>query len=223
MLEQQTLIYTKTHFLQSAAKFTQCPQWDGIEIAFAGRSNAGKSSALNSLTEQRKLARTSKTPGRTQLINFFQVGDSPYRLVDLPGYGFAKVPKAVKIEWQKQLGAYLDKRDCLRGLVLVMDIRHPLTEFDQMMIDWAYQNQMPLHILLTKADKLKRGPAKATMLKVKKETSNLGDLVSVQMYSSLKEDGVKELRKRLTSWFEANTQFVDEDEDGAEGDSQPEG
>lgn len=213
MLEQQTLIYTKTHFLQSAAKFTQCPQWDGIEIAFAGRSNAGKSSALNSLTEQRKLARTSKTPGRTQLINFFQIGDTPYRLVDLPGYGFAKVPKAVKIEWQKQLGSYLENRDCLRGLVLVMDIRHPLTEFDMMMVDWARDAEMPLHVLLTKADKLKRGPAKATMLKVKKELKDLGDLVSVQMYSSLKEDGVKELRKRLSTWFLENTEFVD-DENG---------
>jgi GTP-binding protein len=212
MLEQQTLIYTKTHFLQSAAKFTQCPRWDGIEIAFAGRSNAGKSSALNTLTDQKKLARTSKTPGRTQLINFFQVGDTPYRLVDLPGYGFAKVPKAIKMEWQKQLGAYLENRDCLRGLVLVMDIRHPLTEFDMMMVDWARDAEMPLHVLLTKADKLKRGPAKATMLKVKKELKDMGDLVSVQMYSSLKEDGVKELRKRLTTWFLDNTEFVDDEE-----------
>jgi len=212
MLEQQTLIYTNTHFLQSAAKFTQCPRWDGIEIAFAGRSNAGKSSALNTLTDQKKLARTSKTPGRTQLINFFQVGDTPYRLVDLPGYGFAKVPKAIKMEWQKQLGAYLENRDCLRGLVLVMDIRHPLTEFDMMMVDWARDAEMPLHVLLTKADKLKRGPAKATMLKVKKELKDMGDLVSVQMYSSLKEDGVKELRKRLTTWFLDNTEFVDDEE-----------
>ena len=212
MLEQQTLIYTNTHFLQSAAKFTQCPRWEGIEIAFAGRSNAGKSSALNTLTDQKKLARTSKTPGRTQLINFFQVGDTPYRLVDLPGYGFAKVPKAIKMEWQKQLGAYLENRDCLRGLVLVMDIRHPLTEFDMMMVDWARDAEMPLHVLLTKADKLKRGPAKATMLKVKKELKDMGDLVSVQMYSSLKEDGVKELRKRLTTWFLDNTEFVDDEE-----------
>ena len=212
MLEQQTLIYTKTHFLQSAAKFTQCPRWDGIEIAFAGRSNAGKSSALNTLTDQKKLARTSKTPGRTQLINFFQIGDTPYRLVDLPGYGFAKVPKAIKMEWQKQLGAYLENRDCLRGLVLVMDIRHPLTEFDMMMVDWARNAEMPLHVLLTKADKLKRGPAKATMLKVKKELKDMGDQVSVQMYSSLKEDGVKELRKRLSTWFLENTEFVDDEE-----------
>lgn len=216
MSEQQTLIYTKTRFIQSAAKFSQCPRWDGIEIAFAGRSNAGKSSALNSLTEQRKLARTSKTPGRTQLINFFQVGDSPYRLVDLPGYGFAKVPKAIKVEWQKQLGAYLEQRDCLRGLVLVMDIRHPMTEFDLMMVDWARTSEMPLHILLTKADKLKRGPAKATMLQVKKAVSDMGDQVSVQMYSSLKEDGVKELRKRLTTWFIDNTEFVDDDGEGSD-------
>lgn len=213
MLDAQTLIYTKTRFMQSAAKFTQCPKWEGVEIAFAGRSNAGKSSALNSLTEQNKLARTSKTPGRTQLINFFQVGDTPYRLVDLPGYGFAKVPKHIKIEWQKQLGAYLDKRDCLRGLVLVMDIRHPMTEFDQMMVDWARESEMPLHILLTKADKLKRGPASATMLQVKKSVADMGDMVSVQMFSSLKGDGVKELRKRLTQWFMDNTEFEEEPED----------
>jgi GTP-binding protein len=213
MLDAQTLIYTKTRFMQSAAKFTQCPKWEGVEIAFAGRSNAGKSSALNSLTEQNKLARTSKTPGRTQLINFFQVGDTPYRLVDLPGYGFAKVPKHIKIEWQKQLGAYLDKRDCLRGLVLVMDIRHPMTEFDQMMVDWARESEMPLHILLTKADKLKRGPASATMLQVKKSVADMGDMVSVQMFSSLKGDGVKELRKRLTQWFMDNTEFEEELED----------
>ena len=206
------MIYTKTHFLQSAAKFSQCPQWEGVEIAFAGRSNAGKSSALNSLTEQNKLARTSKTPGRTQLINFFQVDDSPYRLVDLPGYGFAKVPKAIKNEWQKQLGAYLDQRDCLRGLVLVMDIRRPLTEFDQLMVDWAKESGMPLHILLTKSDKLKRGPAKASMLQVKKALAGMGDQVSIQTYSALKGDGIKELRRQLTTWFMDNTEFVDDEE-----------
>jgi GTP-binding protein len=220
MLNPQTLIYTNTRFMQSAAKFTQCPQWDGVEIAFAGRSNAGKSSALNALTEQTKLARTSKTPGRTQLINFFQVDETPYRLVDLPGYGFAKVPKAIKIEWQKQLSTYLDKRECLRGLVLVMDIRHPMTEFDKTMVDWAHESNMPLHILLTKADKLKRGPASATMLQVRKAVSNMGDMATVQMFSSTKNDGVKELRKHLTKWFMENTVVEGEEEhDGIEGES----
>ena len=136
--------------------------------------------------------------------------------MDLPGYGFAKVPKAIKIEWQKQLGAYLDKRDCLRGLVLVMDIRHPMTEFDQTMVDWAHESNMPLHILLTKADKLKRGPASATMLQVRKAVANMGDLATVQMFSSLKGDGVKELRKHLTKWFMDNTEFHEDDSEGAD-------
>jgi len=209
MTSHNSLIYNKTHFLISAAKYSQCPDIEGIEIAFAGRSNAGKSSALNALTEQSKLARTSKTPGRTQLINFFQIDDTPYRLVDLPGYGFAKVPKKMKDEWQKQLSMYLDERECLRALVLVMDIRHPLTDFDQTMIKWAEESDMPIHCLLTKADKLKRGPASATVLKVKKAVAHLGDLATVQMFSSLKGDGVKELRRYLTEVYFSNTHFED--------------
>jgi len=171
------------------------------EVAFAGRSNAGKSSALNRLTGHKKLARTSKTPGRTQLINYFQIGELPLALVDLPGYGFAKVPLAVKNEWQRELDNYLQNRDALIGLVLLMDIRHPLKEFDNAMIQWAKCSEMPLHILLTKADKLKRGPAQSALLQVRKAVSSLGNLVSVQTYSSLNGEGTDILQKRLNSWL----------------------
>ena len=171
------------------------------EVAFAGRSNAGKSSALNRLTGHKKLARTSKTPGRTQLINYFQIGELPLALVDLPGYGFAKVPLAVKNEWQRELDNYLQNRDALIGLVLLMDIRHPLKEFDNAMIQWAKRSEMPLHILLTKADKLKRGPAQSALLQVRKAVSSLGNLVNVQTYSSLNGEGTDILQKRLNSWL----------------------
>ncbi len=201
MIEQESLTYTNTHFVKSAAKLSQCPMEILREVAFAGRSNAGKSSALNRLTGHKKLARTSKTPGRTQLINYFQIGELPLALVDLPGYGFAKVPLAVKNEWQRELDNYLQNRDALIGLVLLMDIRHPLKEFDNAMIQWAKRAEMPLHILLTKADKLKRGPAQSALLQVRKAVSSLGKLVSVQTYSSLNGEGTGELQKRLNSWL----------------------
>lgn len=194
--------YNTAHFLISAAKLSQCPEDVGAEVAFAGRSNAGKSSAINTLTNQNNLARTSKTPGRTQLLNFFNLNIEGCRIVDLPGYGYAKVPIAMKEHWQKHLDAYLQKRECLRGVVLVMDIRHPMKEFDEMMIGWCEATGIPLHILLTKADKLKRGPAQATLLKIKKETkARLADKVTVQVFSALKKQGVEELSTRLDSWM----------------------
>ncbi len=150
-------------FTQSAPSIRQCPGDSGAEVAFAGRSNAGKSSAINTLCQNHKLARTSKTPGRTQLINFFALNDEQ-RLVDLPGYGFAKVPLATKKEWDKNLSQYLYERQSLVGLVLLMDIRQPMKEFDTMMLNWAVEREMPVRILLTKADKLKKGPAKSTQL-----------------------------------------------------------
>ena len=159
--------YRKAQFLTSAAKLHQCPPDEGWEVAFAGRSNAGKSSAINSLTNNQKLAKTSKTPGRTQLINFFELSPAQ-RLVDLPGYGFAKVPVAVKKEWTRQLENYLAKRQCLRGMILLMDVRHPLQPFDEQMLNWALAAHMPVHILLTKADKLKKGPANNSLLAVRK-------------------------------------------------------
>ncbi len=201
--------FQRAKFLISAPSLKQCPPDTGAEVAFAGRSNAGKSSALNTLAQQTKLARTSKTPGRTQLINFFALSEEA-RLVDLPGYGFAKVPDRMKREWQRNMSEYLEERQSLRGVVLVMDIRHPLTEFDRMMCDWAHAADMPLHILLTKADKLKKGPAQNTKLQVKKALADMGDLVTVQIFSSLKKDGTDLLRNRLSEWL-----YVDDQADAA--------
>lgn len=192
--------YRSAQFLTSAAKLSQCPPDCGWEVAFAGRSNAGKSSAINSLTNNGKLAKTSKTPGRTQLINFFSLTDTQ-RLVDLPGYGFAKVPLAVKREWTRQLENYLQNRQCLRGLILLMDVRHPLQPFDQQMLDWGLQAAMPVHILLTKADKLKRGAAGSTLLQVRAALKSQGDRVSVQLFSAVKHEGHKELVAVLDNWL----------------------
>ncbi|GGC09914.1 putative GTP-binding protein EngB [Marinobacterium zhoushanense] len=194
--------YPSAHFNTSASKLSQCPPDEGAEVAFAGRSNAGKSSAINTLTQHTQLARVSKTPGRTQLINFFDLNIEGLRLVDLPGYGYAKVPIALKQHWQKHLDAYLQHRECLRGVVLVMDIRHPMKEFDEMMVQWCRSTGVPLHVLLTKTDKLKRGPAQSTLLQLRKSLkAALGDRVSVQTFSALKKTGVDELRARLDSWL----------------------
>jgi GTP-binding protein len=195
--------YRSAQFLTSAAKMPQCPPDSGWEVAFAGRSNAGKSSAINSLTNNKKLAKTSKTPGRTQLINFFELTDSQ-RLVDLPGYGFAKVPLAVKRAWTQQLENYLQNRQSLRGLILLMDVRHPLQPFDRQMLDWALQATMPVHILLTKADKLKRGAAGTALLQVRAELKPHADLVSTQLFSALKHQGHKELITVLDNWLTTN-------------------
>jgi GTP-binding protein len=172
----------------------------GCEVAFAGRSNAGKSSAINALTANTKLARTSRTPGRTQLINFFTVTDQ-IRLVDLPGYGFAKVPLKVKQEWNKQLERYLQLRQSLKGLILLMDIRHPLKDYDRQMIEWAVKSEMPVHILLTKSDKLKRGPAKSALFAVQKELQKHERWISVQLFSSHSHDGMAELQRTLNWWL----------------------
>ena len=187
-------------FIQSASEIENAPPDQGWEVAFAGRSNSGKSSAINALTGNRKLARTSRTPGRTQLINFFALSDSQ-RLVDLPGYGFAKVPLAVKKKWNQQLERYLQYRESLRGLVMLMDIRHPLTDPDKQMLGWAVAASMPVHILLTKADKLKRGPAQNKLLSVRGELAAHAELVSVQCFSSLKHQGVEELGKQINLWL----------------------
>jgi len=192
--------YRKAAFLTSAARFSQCPPDDGWEVAFAGRSNAGKSSAINSLTGNRKLARTSRTPGRTQLINFFDLGPAQ-RLVDLPGYGYAKVPRKMKEAWNRQLEAYLRERQSLRGLVLLMDVRHPLQPYDDQLLAWSVAADMPTHILLTKADKLSRGAAKQTLLKVRGRLAHLHGLASVQLFSALKHEGHDELTARLDRWL----------------------
>ncbi|WP_428243582.1 ribosome biogenesis GTP-binding protein YihA/YsxC [Gynuella sp.] len=196
--------FHSARFLKSAARLDQCPEDTGAEVAFAGRSNAGKSSALNTLTRQNKLARTSKTPGRTQLINFFVLNDPAFRIVDLPGYGFAKVSKETKRDWDYHLEQYLQERKSLQGLILLMDIRHPLTEFDQEMVEWAYESGLPCHILLTKADKLKFGAAKTQLLKVQKELTRHRELVTVQLFSSLKKQGIDELSELLNQWLVPN-------------------
>jgi GTP-binding protein len=188
--------FKSAHFLTSASILSQCPPDEGNEIAFGGRSNAGKSSAINALTRQKGLARTSKTPGRTQLINFFEL-DGDTKLVDLPGYGYAKVPISVKDHWHKHLDAYLRERASLRGMVLMVDIRHPLKPFDEMMIEWSGSAELPLHILLTKADKLKRGGQQNALLGTRKRLNGNN---SVQIFSATKEIGIKELEKKLTSW-----------------------
>ncbi len=194
--------YQRATFLKSAAKVSQLPEDTGIEIAFAGRSNAGKSSALNCVCGIRQLARTSKTPGRTQLINLFTLEDEHHRLIDLPGYGYAKVALQLKRDWQQNLAHYLDVRESLKGLVLLMDIRHPLKELDQMMIGWATNRELPVHILLTKADKVSRGQAQSSVLQVQKHYELFKDIISVQPFSSLKKQGVDELITVLDGWFE---------------------
>jgi len=193
--------FKSVSFLTSANALHQLPPDHGAEVAFAGRSNAGKSSALNVITEQRNLARTSKTPGRTQLINFFEL-DADHRLVDLPGYGYAKVPEKIKRHWQQVLSDYLQIRQCLRGLVLLMDVRHPLKEFDVQMLDWCTHQGMPVHVLLTKADKLKNGPAGNALQKVKKELAANYPLATAQLFSSLNRRGVDEARAKLAGWLE---------------------
>ncbi|APE04371.1 MULTISPECIES: ribosome biogenesis GTP-binding protein YihA/YsxC [Alteromonas] len=192
--------YTKATFFTSAPDIRHLKDDTGIEVAFAGRSNAGKSSALNTLTRQKNLARTSKTPGRTQLINVFELEDN-LRLVDLPGYGFAKVPLATKIKWQKSLGEYLQKRKSLKGLVVLMDIRHPFKDLDQDLIHWAVDAGIPVLALLTKADKLKSGKRKAQLMMAQEAAlAFMGD-VTVNTFSSLNRHGLPELERMLDLWF----------------------
>lgn len=201
----------KAEFLMSAPKLSLCVEDTGYEIAFAGRSNAGKSSAINALTNQKQLARASKKPGRTQMINFFSLGNPDQRLVDLPGYGYAAVPETMKIVWQKELENYLIHRESLQGLVLLMDIRHPLQHFDTMMLEWAHSRKLFVHILLTKADKLNRGPANKTLLEVKQELKKMKLNFSIQLFSSLNKQGLEELASvmagRLNFTLEQSTQF----------------
>ena len=193
-------LYRQTAFLTSAAKLSQTPPDTGFEVAFAGRSNAGKSSAINTLCDQKTLARTSKTPGRTQLLNFFAV-DEQRRIVDLPGYGYARVALDIKREWQGSLAAYLEGRDCLRGLMLVMDIRHPLKDYDLQMLHWASTIGLPVHALLTKADKLKKGPAGSTLLKVRAAMLKISPTFSAQTFSSLKHSGIEDAHAKLDEWL----------------------
>jgi GTP-binding protein len=193
--------YQKAFYFKSAHNLKQLPPDLGFEVAFAGRSNAGKSSAINAITGQKSLARTSKTPGRTQQIIFFQL-DEEHHLVDLPGYGFAKVPLSIKQHWQQTLERYLHTRRCLRGLILMMDVRHPLMDFDVSMLDWCLYSNMPVHILLTKADKLSNSKASLSLQKVRQHLATLSENMSVQLFSALKRRGIEEAQRQLDQWLE---------------------
>lgn len=199
-MSSANILLSKAKFTISAPDIRRLPADSGIEVAFAGRSNAGKSSALNTLTKQKSLARTSKTPGRTQLINVFEIAENK-RLVDLPGYGFAKVPLEMKKKWQKALGEYLQKRESLKGLVVLMDIRHPLKDLDMDLIQWAADSDLPVLALLTKADKLSQGKRSAEVLKVKKVLAPLNADIKVQAFSSLKRTGADQAEALICNWF----------------------
>jgi GTP-binding protein len=192
-----------TVFLLGAARVKQFPGDSGWETAVAGRSNAGKSSAINAITGVRGLARISKTPGRTREINFFQI-DSERRFVDLPGYGYARVPLPVRQAWARLIEDYFRQRRSLRGVILVMDCRHPLTEFDQQMLMWCDYSRLPVHILLTKADKLSRGAAKAVLHKVRNQLHphRENEAITVQLFSALKREGIAEAQEILAEWME---------------------
>lgn len=193
-------LYRQAHYTISATEPSELPQDSGIEVAFSGRSNAGKSSAINTITDQKSLARISKTPGRTQMINFFAL-DSLRALVDLPGYGYAKAPAKMKISWEQTLGNYLETRRALTGLMLIMDIRHPLKEFDIQMIKWANKSELSVHILLTKADKLNNGAAKTSLLKVRSRLKKMNLNATSQLFSSLNNTGKDEAIGQLDHWF----------------------
>lgn len=195
--------YRNARFLLGVAALSQLPADTGREVAFAGRSNAGKSSALNAITEQKSLARTSKTPGRTQQINYFEL-DHQHYLVDLPGYGFAKAPPSVSARWRQAIGQYLQTRQALQGLVVVMDCRHPLKAFDCQLLEWCDEAGLPLHVLLSKADKLSRGAADKVLHQVRHELAqqfSQNITPTVQLFSSLKKQGLIELRQQLDAWL----------------------
>ena len=201
-------LFQNATFFISAHHLRDLPPASGIEVAFAGRSNAGKSSALNTLANHNRLAYVSKQPGRTQLINFFTLGNDRH-LVDLPGYGYAKVPESMRAHWQSVLARYLSERTSLGGLVLVMDSRHPLQPLDRQMLDWFCPSGKPVHVLLTKSDKLSRGEAGLTLAKTRKELlASWGESCTVQLFSSSKKLGVEEAEKIIGAWL-----FVDNPED----------
>lgn len=187
-------------FIKGAYTLQQLPEDDGIEVAFAGRSNVGKSSILNTLAGVKSLARTSKTPGRTQEINFFDLGNDR-RLVDLPGYGYAKVTESKQRHWADTLGEYLLSRASLAGLILLMDVRHPLKEYDRNMVHWCTEAELPVYVILNKADKLSRGKAGASLLQVKKQLAEF-PIEGIQLFSALKRTGVDEALQQLCRWLD---------------------
>jgi GTP-binding protein len=194
--------FRSAQFVLSASQLGQLPSDEGAEIAFAGRSNAGKSSALNAICEQHGLARTSKTPGRTQLLNVFAL-DGERRLIDLPGYGYAKVPEEMREHWRKLIDAYLRERESLRGVVLIMDSRHPLKDFDRQMLTYCTGIELPCHVLLTKADKLSRNEAAKTLAAARKECAANGWPAQMQLFSAQAKTGVDEARAALGNLLNA--------------------
>ncbi len=194
-------------FLTSANALSGCPEDTGHEVAFAGRSNAGKSSALNVITNRRALARISKTPGRTQLLNFFEVA-AHARLVDLPGYGYARVPARVRAHWRSLMGEYFQQRQSLAGLVVIMDVRRPLMPYDQQMLGYGGEAGLDMHILLTKADKLSRGAGSGVLQKTR---AQLDPRVTIQLFSALKNTGLDEARERIANWLSLKEKDLDAD------------
>jgi len=192
--------YQQTRFILGTPDARRAPPDEGVEVAFAGRSNAGKSSALNVLTGQRALARISKAPGRTREINFFEVQEG-IRLVDLPGYGYAKVSRSMKQQWQRNISTYLETRQSLGGVIVLMDVRHPLKEIDQQILGWCHAADLLTHVLLTKSDKLKRGPAKAALLQTRKALQALHPEATLQLFSAHTRDGTEELQRVLDEWL----------------------
>ena len=192
--------YQKAYFLLSVADVKQLPPDEGVEVAMAGRSNAGKSSVLNRITQSKGLARVSKTPGRTQLVNLFVI-DAQRRLTDLPGYGFAKVPLAAKLKWQKTVDVYIQKRTCLKGLVVIMDCRHPLRESDVQLLAYCDDRALPVHLVLNKADKLSKSAALNTLREVKDALRDYKNEISMQLFSASKGTGIKELHTVLDRWY----------------------
>jgi GTP-binding protein len=196
--------FQQTRFIMGTPDNRGVPPDTGVEVAFAGRSNAGKSSALNVITGQRSLARISKAPGRTREINFFEVSEG-VRLVDLPGYGYAKVSKSVKDQWQRNIARYLETRQSLCGVVLLMDIRHPLKDYDRQVINWSYCAALQTHILLTKADKLKRGPGQSALLQTRKALQDLHPDATIQLFSAHTHEGNEALQQVLRQWLGLRT------------------
>ncbi len=193
-------LFRQARFETSVAKLEMLPPEGLGEIAFAGRSNAGKSSALNTLADHKRLAFVSKTPGRTQLINYFDLGNGLH-LVDLPGYGYAKVPVAIRAPWGRLIGDYVLVRQSLKGLAVIMDVRHPMTDHDYRLLDWFGQTGKPVHVLLTKSDKLTRADGMRTLATVKQRLSKLSPIYTAQLFSSLKKNGIEDAEKVFASWL----------------------
>ena len=207
-IKKAVLDFRKTKFVTSAPDISKLPEDLGAEIAIIGRSNSGKSSSINAICDQKNLAKTSRTPGRTRLINLFSVADKRY-LVDLPGYGYAQVPENMKRQWQKSMTDYLQQRKCLCGIVVTMDIRTPLRDHDRMIIDWSIASNLPALILLTKADKFGVNKRKEMVGEVRTALSEFGGNFKIIAFSALKKIGIDETREVLRNWFELT--HTDED------------